>query len=1765
MGSAICRFTSANDFELSIKGYGYKRYVEVSANIPTVTLNGPINAPTTLAQNVDYLVRSNLIIGKTGNLIIPEGTRLIFDNLKTIVSDGRLQFKGTLENPIVIMPSSSATWWGGIEIHNVDSLSEFEWVMMGKGGGDKNKWKGHSYEQPLIFGDHANISLNYVFMTDNKGKAGYCDYSNWIVRNSYFARCDMGPEIRFSHGEYYDSWFMEMPDNDWTVKDDDNDCIYFWEYSDFTKPHIVDNCVLNKTEDDGIDMLVAPLIVKNSLFSNLYEKGISAGYRSQVSVDRSVFAFSPGGVQSSFESYVNITNSTFFRTGKPVYSYTASGDLTNCILSKTNTAYSNDSLPSFYFDHCISDSDPNLLGVANLYGNPGLKDPDKWDFTLSSTSGSIDKGNAKTGLDPDGTLPDLGAFWYGKGVSETLKFNEIYYHPSDLQGAEQNFEFIEIINISSKQIDLSGIRITGGVDFIFSEGSFAKPGEIILIASNRFSYASLPGQVYSWKPGLLSNNSATLKLVTSSGNLLDEVTYTDASPWPALADGEGNSLSLSDPFKDNSLAANWEASYVFGGTPGLPNSAPDFSKIKVNEYFIQTLTSDLEETDKKDQWIEVYNSSLVPVNIGGLYWSDDVDNLLKWKIPLTSPSKTNVPAGGCVLFKFTATPDQDPLNIGFSVSQATKKIYLSLKNGTQNQIIDQIIPQSIHYPASKGRYPNGTGSFRSFSYSSPAVPNTVPAKHMIAPRVMMTGERLPVVIIVDTLNGVNPKTVTGNITLGVTNGTLRSTSVSMVKGYGSMTTKIENATGRLNLSLNQYNDTLGVEISSGRHLVTMDNEQRFGGVWTSEHDYWVRNSIIIPVGRKLVIMPGTRILMGDQARIVIDGTLEVRGTPDNPVIFTSQTWANPWGGLIFGQYAEPSTLSYAFFINGGADPARATGHSASQAVITTTGGQVDMDHCFFIDNIGKAVYAESALVRMNGCLISRCDAGVEIYNGRLEMDKSCAIYLPNETLIPADTKEHDAIYLSGRSSNYSESAYISNSLLGLTSDDAVDLYQNSGLAVNTTYFYKTADKALSLAQNKVTGNYLVFEACDEAVAAREAGFAYIDHSTFYKNSVALRSYSTAPDLGHGHVIVSNSIFSESISTDASKDPDNEITITYSMTDKSLPAGTGNKVASARFANAMTGDFQLTASSPAIDAGDPDSPLDPDGTRTDMGAYWYNHGSSGKIMIHEIFYNPGETTSGKFIELVNASQEATDLNGFRLEDAVSLTISQTLVLQPGEFLVICERMSDYQDKGYKVLQWNSGGLSSAGGTVSLYDSKGFLADQVTFASSGDWPAWPLLYHSSIELIETKLNNSLPEAWRTSYYVGGTPGRVNQTAPVEKVYINEVLARNTRSYPDETGQFSDWVEIYNQSVHFVDVGGLYLTKTKTTPGSFEIPGSDFNSTLIPPGGHLVFWLDEQPTKGVRHVSFVLPGAGSFVGLSKSNSGNFVWLDSLSYPAIGSDVSFGRVPDGGVSLIRFDNPTPGLPNKAPRGKLSGLYLNELMARNTSTIRNNLGEFDDWIEIYNSTSEAVDVGGLYLTDHKDNLNLWKIPETRPDSTTIPAKGFMLFYPTLKTTAGVRHTDFQLAGGGEFIGLTQMVNEQMIILDSVTYPILTNDISYGRTKDGTLPWIKFTATTPGFSNSGTSGIDEHAGFDQINIYPSPATDHLWIEIPNGGNDVLEVRIIDITGKPLKTWDPEDLSGNGRITLYWSFGNDREPVSGVYLLAIKSKSGYRVSKFFISR
>ncbi|MHC4555912.1 MAG: lamin tail domain-containing protein, partial [Planctomycetota bacterium] len=144
--------------------------------------------------------------------------------------------------------------------------------------------------------------------------------------------------------------------------------------------------------------------------------------------------------------------------------------------------------------------------------------------------------------------------------------------------------------------------------------------------------------------------------------------------------------------------------------------------------------------------------------------------------------------------------------------------------------------------------------------------------------------------------------------------------------------------------------------------------------------------------------------------------------------------------------------------------------------------------------------------------------------------------------------------------------------------------------------------------------------------------------------------------------------------------------------------------------------------------------------------------------------------------------------------------------------------------------------------------------------------------------------------------------------------------------------------------------------------------------------------------------------------------------------------------------------------------LAINELMASNSSSIPDPQGEFDDWIEIYNFGTDAIDIGGMYLTDNLSVPNKWQIPGNSPAATTIPAGGYLLIWADNEIAEAGLHANFKLDAGGEEIAL--FYNDGITLIDSIIFPDQTVDISYGRFPDGDNNHRFFAVPSPKAQNN---------------------------------------------------------------------------------------------------
>ncbi|NUN08412.1 MAG: CotH kinase family protein [Ignavibacteriaceae bacterium] len=136
----------------------------------------------------------------------------------------------------------------------------------------------------------------------------------------------------------------------------------------------------------------------------------------------------------------------------------------------------------------------------------------------------------------------------------------------------------------------------------------------------------------------------------------------------------------------------------------------------------------------------------------------------------------------------------------------------------------------------------------------------------------------------------------------------------------------------------------------------------------------------------------------------------------------------------------------------------------------------------------------------------------------------------------------------------------------------------------------------------------------------------------------------------------------------------------------------------------------------------------------------------------------------------------------------------------------------------------------------------------------------------------------------------------------VVINEFLAQNS-TIPDPAGQYDDWVELYNNTNHSVDLGGMYLSDSYTSPQKWTFP----SGTTIDAGAYLVVWADEDAGQPGLHASFKISASGEQLILSNTDGS---LLDTVKFGAQTSDVSMSRIPNGTGGFV-FTTPTIGAAN--------------------------------------------------------------------------------------------------------------------------------------------------------------------------------------------------------------------------------------------------------------
>lgn len=171
--------------------------------------------------------------------------------------------------------------------------------------------------------------------------------------------------------------------------------------------------------------------------------------------------------------------------------------------------------------------------------------------------------------------------------------------------------------------------------------------------------------------------------------------------------------------------------------------------------------------------------------------------------------------------------------------------------------------------------------------------------------------------------------------------------------------------------------------------------------------------------------------------------------------------------------------------------------------------------------------------------------------------------------------------------------------------------------------------------------------------------------------------------------------------------------------------------------------------------------------------------------------------------------------------------------------------------------------------------------------------------------------------------------------------------------------------------------------------------------------------------------------------------------------------------------------------------VVINELLADNAAGQTPAAGGYEDWVELYNTTSTPFNLTGLYLTDDPITHNKWAFPA----GTSIAPNGYLMVWTDNGTsTATELHANFKLSKAGEYVILSDGSRTR---LDSVGFGAQATDITWGRLPNGTGP---FQPLRPTFSAQNQALLATGAASaTQLFLYPNPADAAVTISGAKGG------------------------------------------------------------------
>jgi len=507
--------------------------------------------------------------------------------------------------------------------------------------------------------------------------------------------------------------------------------------------------------------------------------------------------------------------------------------------------------------------------------------------------------------------------------------------------------------------------------------------------------------------------------------------------------------------------------------------------------------------------------------------------------------------------------------------------------------------------------------------------------------------------------------------------------------------------------------------------------------------YFIDCNVEIQPNVLLKIEKGVDIVFLDSVSIYVYGELSAEGTSVEPITFKPSIGIGGWGKIINYHATGLCLLKYVTIINGSLD--------ASYSEVTLEN--------FYLSN-DRDLNSSDGLFTSFGCKLQILKSkfiGNNTGEGLIFKYPETAHI---ESCYFRDVP--DAVEL-----QYINGGVVKNNIIINPHDDGIDLNYSENAIVTGNKVYNAFDNGVTFdsCQNIMIEKNLIV-GCLHGINLANNTHATCLNNTLYGNEKSIFLHQKNEASGGGHINILNTILSTSTVQVISADQYSSFSISFSLCDTQNFTGNENIFDDPLFVSVADSNFQLQPDSPGINAGDPQSVPDPDGTRSDVGAYFFNFGIFN-VVLNEINYKSAVNfDAGDWVEIYNADENTADISGWTFkdeDDAHTFDIPFNTVLQPGGFLVLCENISLFRQQHPNVENVTGNflfGLSSTGEAVRLFNHTGNLVDSVLYSGQSPWPVEPNGQGPTLELKNPLLDNTLSESWAASSLYG-TPGAINSS--------------------------------------------------------------------------------------------------------------------------------------------------------------------------------------------------------------------------------------------------------------------------------------------------------------------------------------------------------------------------------------------------------------------